>query len=640
MANKIKLKRGTTTGVSKLDGTQLPVLDDGEPAFNKDDKTLKIGDGVSTWDDLPGVNADTVDGKHANSGVVADTIPVRDSNGDLPGDLTGNAATASKLKTARIITLSGDVSGSASFDGSANITISSTVANNSHTHDNSTITNVDWSKILNKPDPTITLSGDVSGSGTLTDLGDVTINVTVANDSHTHDTRYYTKTELDSSLAGKSDVGHNHDDRYYTESEIDVKLAGLAVSGHTHYISDIIDIGDASVNYAASAGNADKLDGKHASDFSLAGHTHPISDITDIGNASVSYAASAGNADKVDGKHASDFALAGHTHTISQITDIENASVNFATFAGDADTLDGKHASAFPEKLTNDIEITVGNGGNFATINEALEYLVNTYYPSYLSNRIVPKATIRLLSGFVMAEHVAIDGLDLNWITIIGDDAETTISAISLGNDGGSGYAAFEVTNGTLPVIGQLFKMDTSDATYTHSGIEAISSRVYVLPGAGVIYATKHGLYLDVTSIGSVAGSVFHHATEVGIYADHTSLVYGFEANVDYCGTGFKVDRNSKGNAESVSANHCSDYGIYLTAGSTGYLSGATATYAGSAGIRVSRASLAYGYGMDCSNAGGYGFFVDLGGILYLNYVTGTTNLATDTFTSSGIIWK
>ena len=45
------------------------------------------------------------------------------------------ASTASTLATARNIALSGDVSGSASFDGSANISITATVANDSHTHD-------------------------------------------------------------------------------------------------------------------------------------------------------------------------------------------------------------------------------------------------------------------------------------------------------------------------------------------------------------------------------------------------------------------------------------------------------------------------------------------------------------------------
>jgi hypothetical protein len=47
---------------------------------------------------------------------------------DLTGDVTGNADTATALETARIIELSGDVSGSASFDGTSNINIS-TIAN-------------------------------------------------------------------------------------------------------------------------------------------------------------------------------------------------------------------------------------------------------------------------------------------------------------------------------------------------------------------------------------------------------------------------------------------------------------------------------------------------------------------------------
>ena len=57
------------------------------------------------------------------------------ANINLPGvnttgnqDTTGNAATASKLQTSRSISLSGDVTGSASFDGSGNITIATTAA--------------------------------------------------------------------------------------------------------------------------------------------------------------------------------------------------------------------------------------------------------------------------------------------------------------------------------------------------------------------------------------------------------------------------------------------------------------------------------------------------------------------------------
>jgi hypothetical protein len=54
--------------------------------------------------------------------------------------LTGNASTSTTLQTARTITLGGDVSGSVSFNGSADVTITATVADDSHNH---VIANVD-----------------------------------------------------------------------------------------------------------------------------------------------------------------------------------------------------------------------------------------------------------------------------------------------------------------------------------------------------------------------------------------------------------------------------------------------------------------------------------------------------------------
>lgn len=48
--------------------------------------------------------------------------------------ISGNANTASTLATGRTIALGGDLSGSASFDGGSNITITSTVADDSHDH--------------------------------------------------------------------------------------------------------------------------------------------------------------------------------------------------------------------------------------------------------------------------------------------------------------------------------------------------------------------------------------------------------------------------------------------------------------------------------------------------------------------------
>lgn len=67
---------------------------------------------------------------------IARSATLLDGNGDtsFPGNVRansflGNASTASKLATARTISLGGDLSGSASFDGSGNITISASVLN-------------------------------------------------------------------------------------------------------------------------------------------------------------------------------------------------------------------------------------------------------------------------------------------------------------------------------------------------------------------------------------------------------------------------------------------------------------------------------------------------------------------------------
>ena len=70
-------------------------------------------------------------------GTIEGNITVK---GDITGNLKGNATTADKLKNATSISLTGDVSGSASFDGENSTSISVTVADYSHKH---TIKNID-----------------------------------------------------------------------------------------------------------------------------------------------------------------------------------------------------------------------------------------------------------------------------------------------------------------------------------------------------------------------------------------------------------------------------------------------------------------------------------------------------------------
>lgn len=62
--------------------------------------TLKIQrlDATGAWVDIAQIknDADTLDGWHAATSTTKNTIPVRDSNGNLPGSITGNAPTATK----------------------------------------------------------------------------------------------------------------------------------------------------------------------------------------------------------------------------------------------------------------------------------------------------------------------------------------------------------------------------------------------------------------------------------------------------------------------------------------------------------------------------------------------------------------
>lgn len=85
---------------------------------------IKTVDGAGS-----GLDADTVDGHQTSTTATAGTIPIYNASGDLIGSITGNAATATKLATARTLSIAGDGTGSASFDGSANETITLTLKN-------------------------------------------------------------------------------------------------------------------------------------------------------------------------------------------------------------------------------------------------------------------------------------------------------------------------------------------------------------------------------------------------------------------------------------------------------------------------------------------------------------------------------
>jgi hypothetical protein len=87
---------------------------------------------VSSTTKVTNLNADKVDGYDFNQSLQTTDSPTfaAVTATTFTGSLSGNASTATKLQTARTIGLSGDVTATGvNFDGSANVTITTTIAN-------------------------------------------------------------------------------------------------------------------------------------------------------------------------------------------------------------------------------------------------------------------------------------------------------------------------------------------------------------------------------------------------------------------------------------------------------------------------------------------------------------------------------
>jgi len=173
---------GTTTTVNSNTvniGDNIITLNSDETGTPSQDAGITIERGTSANKSLVWVEATDKWGVGSET-FVAGTFEgnlTGNVTGNLTGAVTGNASTATALATARTIALAGDVTGSASFNGTGNISITATVADDSHNH---TIANVDG--LQTEIDTKAELAGSGSQSfsastlnATTVDLGNWTI---------------------------------------------------------------------------------------------------------------------------------------------------------------------------------------------------------------------------------------------------------------------------------------------------------------------------------------------------------------------------------------------------------------------------------------------------------------------------------
>ena len=324
----------------------------------------------------------------------------------------GAATSANKLTTARTISLTGSVTGSGSFDGSGNLSITTTT-NHSHSYASkvtvgTTAYSVSSNNITIPAYPTVptslkcpnslTIQGNGTSLGSYDGSAAKTINITYSNvgaaaASHTHNyvpisgkafSQYNTGTYvkiLEFTITSGSLTPSISFSWHPTECARDI-WADFNINIRSNDISFKANWKGGSSRTLTCVGNGTtfsvwvtgtktswdpygccQVTNTYGINSYSAG-TLQVTDTAPSGTYSKActtsgYSASAGNADTVDGKHASDFAPASHTHsyaasshthTKSQITDFSHThnyagSSSAGGKANDSDKVDGYHIS-------------------------------------------------------------------------------------------------------------------------------------------------------------------------------------------------------------------------------------------------------------------------------------------------------
>jgi hypothetical protein len=171
------------------------------------------------------------------------------------GTLNGNANTADQLSTSRNITLSGDVTGSASFNGTGDAAISATVVDDSHEHNTQYHTKLISDNRYARRDADTTPSNDnlfklgdathrwnevhaVSFKGTADQANKLTNARSISLTGDATGTLNFDGSANASMEVTVIDGSHNHDSQYYTQAECNanfVSLIGDAMTGNLQF---------------------------------------------------------------------------------------------------------------------------------------------------------------------------------------------------------------------------------------------------------------------------------------------------------------------------------------------------------------------------------------------------------------------
>jgi hypothetical protein len=212
---------------------------------------------------------------------------------------------ADKWTTARTLSLTGDVTGSTSWDGSGNASITTTVANDSHTHSNYASNSATSSQtlgagILNFTEGSDKINADPrwNSDGTGATAGNLHLWATNGSGATYGQAGIALYNAADYQyLLSRSDNGLRHKNKngYIDIGPLNSSYAHIYTDRPEFYFNKNIKVNGSQVWHSGNDGSgsgldADKLDGQHASAFAAASHTHsylPLSGGTVTGNLTV-----------------------------------------------------------------------------------------------------------------------------------------------------------------------------------------------------------------------------------------------------------------------------------------------------------------------------------------------------------------
>lgn len=215
--------------------------------------------------------------------------------------------------------------------------------------------------------------------------------------------------------------------------------------------------------------------------------------------------------------------------------------------------------------LTEDITVTVGENGDFRTLNKAIEYLSN-FYPAYKKGGV--KCYIKILAGTVINEQIYANQIDLQYITITAEAGANNTEVIDIdgtshtmvivdvdasffgvtanAHDARGNYPFIAGENAAkLPTIGCVFRLlpDTVETGKTICGMLCNRGSEGVVLAASGFDGFNDGVIANNESSITIREGISRNMTRWGVHARHNGEVSARSCVCTNCGIGACADR-------------------------------------------------------------------------------------------------